>query len=98
MLFNAAIDPEMTRLYQGLIVASYVRAVINVQVQTSNILLRRSIQIDDTLDNILPAHKILGRIEFGGVRMVGQFGRGENGLISKIYLPHLLGRHRADRQ
>ena len=80
MLFNAAIDPEMTRLYQ----ASYVRAGIHVQVQTSNILLRRSIQIDDTLDNILPAHKNLRRIEFGGVRMVGQIGRGENGLISKI--------------
>ena len=84
MLFNAAIDPEMTRLYQGPIVASYVRAGINVQVQTSKILLRRSIQIDDTLDNTLPAHKKLGRIEFGGVRIVGQIGRGENGLISKI--------------
>ena len=84
MLFNAAIDPEMTRLYQGPIVASYVRAGIHVQVQTSNILLRRSLQIDDTLDNILPAHKNLRRIEFGGVRMVGQIGRGENGLISKI--------------
>ena len=84
MLFNAAIDPEMTRLYQGPLVPSYVRAGIHVQDQTSNILLRRSIQIDDTLDNTLPAHKKLGRIEFGGVRMVGQIGRGENGLISKI--------------
>ena len=84
MLFNAAIDPEITRLYQGPIVTSYVRAGIHVQDQTSDMLLRRSIQIDDTLDNILPAHKILGRIEFGGVRIVGQIGRGENGLISKI--------------
>ena len=84
MLFNAAFDPEMTRLYQRPIVASYVRAGINVPVQTSNILLRRSIQIDDTLDNTLPAHKTLGRIECGGVRMGGQIGRGENGLISKI--------------
>ncbi|MFP6727127.1 MAG: hypothetical protein VCB63_09790 [Alphaproteobacteria bacterium] len=84
MLFNAAIDPEMTRLYQGPIVTSYVRAGIHVQDQTCDKLLRRSIQIDDTLDNILPAHKILGRIEFGGVRIAGQIGRGENGLISKI--------------
>ena len=84
MLFNAAIDPEITRLYQGPIVTSYVRAGIHVQDQTSAILLRRSIQIDDTLDNTLPAHKKLGRIEFGGVRMVGQIGRSESGLISKI--------------
>ena len=84
MLFNAVIDPEMTRLYQGPIVTSYVRAGIHVQDQTCDKLLRRSIQIDDTLDNILPAHKILGRIEFGGARIVGQIGRGENGLISKI--------------
>ena len=83
MLFNAAIDPEMTRLYQGPIVTSYVRAGIHVQDQTCDKLLRRSIQIDDTLDNILPAHKTLGRIEFGGVQIVGQIGRGENGLISK---------------
>ena len=88
MLFNAVIDPEMTRLYQGPIVTSYVRAGIHVQDQTCDKLLRRSIQIDDTLDNILPAalpaHKNLGRIKFGGVRIVGQIGCGENGLISKI--------------
>ena len=80
MLFNAAIDPEMTRLYQGPIVSSYVRVGINVQVQTSNILLRRSIQIDYTLDNFQsaasPAHKILGRIEFDGFQIIGQIGRG----------------------